>query len=82
MIVGTLTALLAIYFGLVCIVYVSQRSLMYSPGTTVSGPEVHNLPGMKNLEVTTADGLIIVYGKSKTWLYDLIISSPANFKVP
>jgi len=59
MIMGTVTALLAIYFGLVFIVYISQRSLMYNPGTTVSGPEAYNLPGMKSLELTTADGLII-----------------------
>ena len=59
MIVGTLTALLAIYFGLIFIVYVSQRSLMYNPGKTVSGPEAHNLPEMKNLALTTADGLVI-----------------------
>ena len=59
MFMGTVTALIAVYFGLVFLVYISQRSLMYNPGTTRVAPEAHNLPEMKNLELTTADGLII-----------------------
>ncbi len=59
MIVGTLTALVGVYFGIVFIIYVFQRSLMYSPETMMGEPEAHNLPEMTNLDLTTADGLNI-----------------------
>lgn len=49
----------ALYLVVVGLVYVFQRSLMYSPGSSVVSPTVAGVPEMKPVTVKTDDGLSI-----------------------
>jgi fermentation-respiration switch protein FrsA (DUF1100 family) len=59
MLTSVLTAALLAYAGLVAVLYVAQRSLMYSPGHDLGSPGDHGLPELSQLSIRTADGLTL-----------------------
>jgi len=52
-----LAGLMAAYLGLVGLLYVAQRNLMYHPGSAVGTPAQSAVPEMRAVQVSTADGL-------------------------
>lgn len=56
---GILSGLLIAYLGLVGIVYLTQRSLMYHPGATRGDPGSFGVPEMGAVQVDSSDGLRI-----------------------
>jgi fermentation-respiration switch protein FrsA (DUF1100 family) len=55
-----LLAALAVYGGLLAVMYVAQRSLMYFPETSRTPPAAAGLSGAEELELDTADGEKVV----------------------
>jgi len=59
MLTSVLMAVLLAYVGLVAVLYVAQRNLMYSPGHDLGRPEDHGLPELSEQKIQTADGLVL-----------------------
>jgi fermentation-respiration switch protein FrsA (DUF1100 family) len=57
MLTSVLTAALLAYVGLVAVLYVAQRSLMYSPGHDLGRPGDHGLAEFSEQQIQTADGI-------------------------
>ena len=55
-----LTAIIAGYIGLVGIVYIGQRSLMYHPGGPIGPPEAYGVQEMSELPLETDAGQVLI----------------------
>ena len=60
MFTGVLTAVIAGYIGLVGIIYVGQRSLMYHPGGPIGPPEVYGVGEMAELSLKNDAGHTLI----------------------
>lgn len=60
MFTGVLTAVIAGYIGLVGIIYVGQRSLMYHPGGPIGPPDVYGVGEMSELSLKNDAGHTLI----------------------
>jgi len=71
---GILAGLLIAYLGLVGIVFLAQRSLMYHPGGNHGEPSAYGVPEMRRIDAQSTDGLTIEswYVEARDYLPTLI----------
>ena len=56
---GLLVTILTGYLGVLAIMYVAQRSLMYKPGPLIGSPSSHGVSEMEILSLTNEEGVTI-----------------------